>query len=129
MIDYLMTYADEATAAAAPELAAYRDGEAWDTSRVIPNVSVYRHLGTEMVADPEGDWPRELREPLAGWFLMVAVPTRDAGLETAACVLIADRAAGTIMHTITTPEDLSTLRLEPVFTGSVSPFGAPIIGA
>jgi len=128
MIDYLLTYADEATAAAAPELAAYRAGEAWDTSRVIPGASVYRHLGTEMVADPEGDWPRELRAPLAGWFLVVALPTRDAALETAACVLIADRDAGTVLHTITTAQDLATLRLEPVFAGSAYPFGAPVVG-
>ena len=128
MIDYLMTYADEASAAVAPELAAYRDGEGWDTSRVIPDVSVYRHLGTEMVPDPEGDWPREMRAPLAGWFLVVAVPARAAALETAACVLIADREAGTVLFTITSAEDLATLRLEPVFAGSNYPFGAPVVG-
>ncbi len=128
MIDHLMTYADEATAAAAPELAAYRIGEAWDTSRVIPGVSVYRHLGTEMVADSEGDWPRELRDPLDGWFLVVALPTRAAALETSACVLIADRDAGTILHAITSAEDLATLRIEPVFAGSDYPFGAPVVG-
>ena len=37
--------------------------------------------------------------------------------------------SGAVLHTITTPEDLATLYLEPTFAGSAYPFGAPIIAA
>lgn len=130
MIDYLLVHPTEAEAAAAPQLAAYRVGDAWDLSRIIPGVAVYRIAGTETVTDPEtgATWERETREPLVGWFLVLALDDRDPALDASpACVLIADRDSGTILHTITTAEDLATLGIEPVFAGSGYPFGAPVL--
>ncbi|MEW6121305.1 MAG: hypothetical protein AB1698_01730 [Pseudomonadota bacterium] len=130
MIDYLLVYPTEAEAAAALHLAAYRVGDAWDLSRIIPGVAVYRIAGTETVTDQEtgATWDRDVREPLLGWYMVLALDARDPALDASpACVLIADRDSGTILHTITTPEDLATLGLEPTFADSDYPFGAPVI--
>lgn len=129
MLDYLLCYPTEADALAA--LPAYARGGAWDASRVIPGVSVYRVAGTEMVPDGAGGtYEREVRAPLSGWYLVIACQNREPGLEGEACMLIADRNAASrgepfVRHAITTAEDLATLRLEPVFAGSTYPFGAP----
>lgn len=130
MIDYLFVHPTEADAAVSPLLASYRVGDAWDLSRVIPGVSVYRITGTETLTDPETgvSWEREARDPLDGWFLVLALPERVEELDgSPSCVLVADRDSGTILHTITTAEDLATLGIEPVFAGSDYPFGAPIV--
>ena len=131
MLDYLLCYPTEADALAA--LPAYARGGAWDASRVIPGVSVYRDTGIETVPDGAGGaYEGEVRAPLAGWYLVIACQDREPGLEGEACMLIADRDAASrgepcIIHTITTAEDLATLRLEPVFAGSSYPFGAPTL--
>ncbi|GLK74683.1 hypothetical protein KHC23_08660 [Ancylobacter dichloromethanicus] len=115
MIDHLLRFSDEASAMAA--LPGYVldgiDAPLWDTSCVIPDVKAYRIT--------------EIREYLPGWYLIIARPERDAALEGEACVLIGDRETGAVLYTITTPEDLATLAIEPTFAGSAYPFGAPII--
>lgn len=130
MIDYLFVHPTEADAAASTLLAPYRSGNAWDLSCTIPGVSVFRITGAETVPDDEAGvtWERDVRTPLAGWFMVLALDERDAALDaSSACVLIADRTSGTILHTITSDEDLATLGIEPVFAGSDYPFGAPVV--
>lgn len=129
MIDYLFVHPSEADAAAAPLLAPYRAGDEWDLSRAIPGVAVYRITGMETVTPPDMEpFEREVREPLIGWFMILALDERDEALDASpACVLIADRDSGVILHTITTAEDLATLGIEPVFAGSDYPFGAPVL--
>ena len=132
MIDHLLRFPDEASAMAA--LPAYvTEGiepgvSLWDMACVIPDVKAYRITGTETVNDGMGaTYEREIREYLPGWYLIIARPARDAALEGEACVLIGDRETGAVLYTITTPEDLATLYLEPTFAGSQYPFGDPII--
>lgn len=132
MIDYLLRYPDEAGAMDA--LPGFALGgidpgaREWDASCVIPAVAIYRATGTETVEDGAGgSFEREIRAYLPGYYVIIARPAHDAALEGDACVLIADRAAGTVLHTITTPEDLATLRVEPTFAGSAYPFGAPVM--
>ena len=132
MIDYLLRFASETQAMdALPVFAPDFSPEprSWDTSCCLPNVRCFRDLGTETIADPDmGEITMPLREYLPGWYVIVALDTRDDGAFPAdAVVLIADRDAGTILHTITTQADLATLRLEPVFAGSDYPFGAPVV--
>lgn len=132
MIDHLLRFPDEAVAMAA--LPAYvRNGiepgsRLWDLTCVIPDVRAYRVNGTESVEDGLGGaYEHEIRAYLPGWFTIIARPERDPALEGEACVLIGDRETGAVLHTITTPEDLATLYLEPTFAGSAYPFGAPVI--
>lgn len=132
MIDYLLRFPDEATAMAA--LPAYvLDGiepgtSLWDMTCVIPDAKAYRITGSEIVDDGMGGtYEREIRDYLPGWFAIIARPERDPALESGACVLIGDRDSGAVLHTITTPEDLATLYLEPTFAGSSYPFGAPVM--
>lgn len=134
MIDHLLRYPDEQTAMAA--LPAYisegiEPGTLlWNTAHVLPDVKAYRVTGAEAIDDGEGGtYEHEVREYLPGWYLIIARPERDAALEGEACVLIGDRDSGAVLHTITTPEDLATLYLEPTFAGSSYPFGAPVIAA
>lgn len=130
MIDYLLCYASESEAMAdLPAYVADIDGtQHWDGSCVIPGVCCYRITGEETVSDPElGDYTRPITEDIDGWYLIIARPERDAALEGPACMLIADRDSRVILHTITTPEDLATLHLEPAFAGSDYPFGAPLL--
>lgn len=132
MIDYLLRYTDEATAMAALGahlLQAIEPGaRLWDASCVIPDVRAYRITGSEIVDDGMGStYEREIRAYLPGWYIIIARPERDPALESEACVLIGDRETGAVLHTITTPEDLATLYLEPTFAGSAYPFGAPVI--
>lgn len=132
MIDYLLRFPDEATAMdALPGFAL--DGiepgaRLWDTSYVFPDVKAYRIIGHETVDDGMGGtYEAELRDFLPGFFVLIAQPERDPALEGEACVLVGDRQTGAVLHTITTPEDLATLYLEPMPAGSNYPFGAPII--
>lgn len=132
MIDHLLRYTDEASALAA--LPAHTiDGiepsaRLWADSYVFPDVRAYRIVGTETVEDGVGrSYEREVRDYLPGYFVWIARPERDSELEGEACVLIGDREAKTVLHTITTPEDLATLYLEPTPAGSAYPFGAPVI--
>ena len=132
MIDHLLRFPDEATAMAA--LPAYAlDGtepgsSLWDLTCVIPDVKAFRIAGTELVdVGDGGSYEREIREYLPGWFTIIARPERDPALEGESCVLIGDRETGAVLHTITTPEDLATLYLEPTFAGSNYPFGAPVM--
>lgn len=132
MIDHLLRFPDEASAWG--RLGDYRLPEnafgpaAWDMTCVIPDVRAYRIAGAEAADDGEGGtYEREIRAYLPGWFTIIARPERDPELEGEACVLIGDRETGAVLHTITTPEDLATLYLEPTFAGSTYPFGAPVI--
>ena len=134
MIDHLLRFPDEASAMAA--LPAYvRDGlepgsRLWDLTCVIPDVKAYRIAGSEAADDGMGGtYEREIRDYLPGWYIIIARPERDPALEGEACVLIGDRETGAVLYTITTPEDLATLHLEPTFAGSNYPFGAPVIAA
>ncbi|MDQ0301352.1 hypothetical protein [Ancylobacter polymorphus] len=131
MIDYLLRFPDEAAALAALPALTIEGIEPgarlWDTSCVIPNVRAYRVNGTEAAEDGMGGtYEREVRDYLPGWYIIIARPERDPALEGEACVLIGDRETGAVLHTITTPEDLATLYLEPTFAGSSYPFGAPV---
>ena len=132
MIDYLLRFPDEAAALAALPAHTIEGIEPgarlWDTSCVIPNVRAYRVNGTEAAEDGMGGtYEREVRDYLPGWYIIIARPERDPALEGEACVLIGDRETGAVLYTITTPEDLATLYLEPTFAGSDYPFGAPVI--
>jgi len=131
MIDYIIWHPTAEAALADPLLAPWRQGEdGWDTSRVIPQVSIYRVTGTEKVEIPDIGitLDHEIRAPLEGHYMVLALDARDAALDAAPQVmLIADRASGVILHTITTAEDLATLHVEPVFAGSAYPFGAPVL--
>lgn len=134
MIDYLLRFPDKPTALAALPFHTIEGIEPgsreWDTSCVIPDVRAYRITGTETVEDGlGGSYVREARDYLPGWYIIIARPGRDPALEGEACVLIGDRDSGAVLHTITTPEDLATLYLEPTFAGSAYPFGAPVIAA
>lgn len=134
MIDYLLRYSDEAAAMdALPGFAlggVVPGAREWDASCTIAGVEVYRVTGTETVEDGlGGTFERAIRDYLPGWYIIIARPAHDAALEGDACVLIADRAAGVVLHAITTPEDLETLRVEPIFAGSDYPFGAPVLAA
>lgn len=130
MIDYIIWHPTAEAALADPLLGAWRQGEdGWDTSRVIPEVSIYRVTGTEAVTFDNGvTMEVEIRAPLEGHYMVLALDSRDAALDAAPqTMLIADRESGVILHTITTAEDLATLHVEPTFAGSEYPFGSPII--
>lgn len=132
MIDHLLRYTDEASALAALPAHTIEGIEPgtrlWDTSYVFPNVLAYRIVGTETVEDGMGaTYEREVRDYLPGYFVWVALAERDPALEDGACVLIGDRDSGAVLFTITTPEDLATLYLEPTPAGSAYPFGAPVM--
>lgn len=132
MIDYIVWHPSAEAALDDPLLAPWRlDAGGWDMSRVIPLVSIYRRAGTEAVALADGvTIHREVREPLEGHYMVLALDERDPALDSAPqTMLIADRETGAILHTITTAADLATLHVEPVFAGSDYPFGAPVLAA
>ena len=132
MIDYILWHETEAAASADPLLAPWRlELQGWDTSRVLPTVSIYRIAGTVDAELMDGvTIQREVRAPLEGHYMVIALDQRDAALDAAPqTMLIADRSTGVILHTITTLEDLATLHVEPTFAGSAYPFGAPVIAA
>lgn len=132
MIDYLLRFPDEA--AAMDALPVYvLDGiepgaREWDASCTLAGVEVYRVTGTETVEDGIGGaYEREIREVIPGWYVWIARPARDPALEDDACVLIASADSSAILHTITTPEDLATLTISPMFAGRPYVIGAPVI--
>ena len=130
MIDYIIWHSTAEAALSDPLLAAWRQGEGgWDTSRVIPAVCIYRVTGTEVATFENGViMETEIRAPLDGHYMVLALDARDAALDAAPQVmLIADRESGVILHAITTAEDLATLHVEPTFAGSSYPFGAPVL--
>lgn len=134
MIDYLLRFADEAAAMAALPAHTVEGIEPgarlWADSYVFPDVKAFRILGTQMVENGIGGaYEDEVREYLPDYFVWIALAERDPALEGAPCVLIGDRDRDVVLHTITTPEDLATLRLEPTPAGSHYSFGAPIIAA
>lgn len=132
MIDYLLRYSDETAAMGA--LPVYvLDGiepgaREWDASCTLAGVEVYRVTGTETVEDGVGGtYEHETREVIPGWYVWIARPARDPVLEDDACVLIASADSGAILHTITTPEDLATLTISPLFAGRPYVIGAPVL--
>lgn len=130
MIDYIIWHPTAEAALADPLISPWRQGEdGWDTSRVIPTVSIFRVSGTEVVTlDSGATMEHDIRAPLEGHYMVLALDARDAALDVAPQVmLIADRASGVILRTITTAEDLATLHVEPTFAGSEYPFGAPVL--
>ena len=131
MMDYIIWHPTAEAGLTDPLLAAWRQSEdGWDTSRVIPEVSIYRVTGTEAaeIAGIGITMDHEIRAPLEGHYMVLALNARDATLDAAPQVmLIADRESGVILHAITTAEDLATLHVEPTFAGSSYPFGSPII--
>lgn len=132
MIDYLLRYTDKAAAMAALPAHTIEGIEPgvllWADSYVFPDVQAYRILGSEMVEDGMGGFfEAQLRDVLPGYFVWIARPAPDPALEGEHCVLIGDRESRAVLHSITTPEDLATLYLEPTPAGSNYPFGAPII--
>lgn len=125
MIDHLRRYDTEAEALTDPLVAAYRTGDGWDTSRVIPGCRVYTVTGT--TTDGEGN-EVEVREYLPYWYLWLAVPAVIEALR-GKCIIIADREkalAGQpfIIETLMPPEALALYQIEPVLAGSNYPFGA-----
>lgn len=133
MIDYLLRFDNELEGAGslpslAPEFPS--EGWQWNTSCCLPNVRCFREAGTEVIVDPEaGEVEVPLRDYLPGWYMIVSLNERDdSALPMEPVVLIADRETGVILHAITSPEDLATLKLEPVFAGSNYPFGSPLMG-
>lgn len=133
MMDYIIWHPTAEAALADPMLGVWRVGpDGWDASRVIPEVSIYRVTGTETVVMPDIGitLDHEIRAPLEGHYMVLALDARDATLDAAPQVmLIADRESGVILHAITTAEDLATLHVEPTFAGSSYPFGAPVLAA
>ena len=129
MIDYIIWHESAASALADPLLAPWRAEGNWDTSRVIPAVSIYRIAGTVDAELMDGvTIQREVRAPLDGHYMVIALDQRDAALDAAPqAMLIADRESGVILHATTTAEDLATLHVEPTFAGSSYPFGAPVL--
>ncbi|MEN6664366.1 MAG: hypothetical protein ABFD85_10260 [Phycisphaerae bacterium] len=132
MIDYLLRFPDEADALAALTAHTIEGIEPgvrlWADSYVFRDVRAYRITGTETVDDGAGGtYESEIREYLPGYFVWIALSERDPELENEHCVLIGDRERDVVLHTITTPEDLATLYLEPTPAGSHYSFGSPVI--
>ena len=101
MIDHLLNFPDEATAAAA--LPEYCDeAYVWRGDCCIPGVRVYQVTGTETLTDPETgeEYKRELVAVYPGWFVLIARPELDLLLhELDACCLVRDREASAILFT------------------------------
>lgn len=132
MIDHLIRHDSEALALADPMLAAYRQGNAWDTSRCLAGVAVYAVTGSEEIEDPEtGDVAvREIRDYLPGWRMIVSTPARDPDLVAPACTLVTDRDAALegrpfVVASVLDLATLAALKLEPSPAGSGYPFGMP----
>jgi hypothetical protein len=113
MFDYLMTFADEATAQADPVVGRYYYvDESWDTSRVMPNVAVTVHE-TGLLYDDS-------------WWIMIASDQQSAALrDHPACFLVADRRTGGLIDSSLPIPELALLRVAPVPAGSDYLFGAP----
>lgn len=88
--------------------------------------------GTYGPIDPEtGIAPVLVPETiLPGYYLWVGLKGRDPALEAMPeCLLVADRAAGVIVHHKLTLQQLTQTRIRPVIAGSNYPFGSPVVVA
>jgi hypothetical protein len=104
VIDHLLNFPDEDTAAAAlPEYCEPVTGVyVWRGDCCIPGVRVYHVTGTETLTDPETgeEYERELQVTYSGWFVLIARPELDLLLhELDACCLVRDRATGALLFT------------------------------
>lgn len=120
MIDYFLKFADEATAKAA--LAQHLDAAGnWGASYVIGGITVWRNSQDVGIT----------HTPLAGFFMLVSLPTIVPALRDAAAVQVVidrdmakARQVGAVIKSNLSAPLLQDIRIAPVFAGTDLPYGA-----
>lgn len=126
MIDHVCKFADETEALTSlPDFCALAQ---WDTSRVIPGVSIIIADAVWDNTDPQNPVLVSPEQKLPGFWLAIALPELSSdltGIPGGACRFAAHRETGAIVYQAADLNValLASARVSPVFAGSQYNFG------
>lgn len=129
MIDYILKFADEATAKAALASRLKADDQGvtqWPTDYCLPGITIWRT--SQDVSDGQGGF---IHTPLVGFFILISLPNILPALRDLAVVqvvidreLARTRTIGAVIKSNVTNAILQDIHFSPVYAGSDFPFGS-----
>lgn len=135
MIDHIGAFVDEAHAQADPVWSEYyippTGGEnplpgGWNQAYCIADLLIWDPADdtTETIDTSEGPIEAVTHHPYDGkWRVVVTLPEQSLALSASLnCELVADHNTGIAIASTLSPQEMSTLMMQPVFSGSQYPF-------